>query len=128
MQVDNRPNLTRVWLIDGPGPEAAWPLVLNGHYGASRGEWYFPKGTSARTILSAAGDANGRSANGEPEAGLFDPLIDEIDEHGVEVHAEDSPRIQAVKRAVKAWTDQLTTARRATISCSSVTCGLARLT
>ena len=49
---------------------------------------------------------DGGGAN-RTEDGVFDPLVEEIDEHGVEVDAEDSPRMQAVARAVKAWTDQL---------------------
>ncbi len=115
MQVDDREQLAAVWLVDGPGPEAAWPLSLDGRYAEHRGEWYFPKGTRVDAIVRAAGRRRGQattvtSANGARGAGadgLFDPLVEEVDERGVEVDAEDSPRMQAVARAVKAWTDQL---------------------
>lgn len=114
MQVDDREQLAAVWLVDGPGPEAVWPLNLGGRYSENRGEWYFPKGTRVDAILSAAGlgefGGNGHDANGDAELGaegLFDPLVEEVEEQGVEVDVEDSPRMQAVARAVKAWTDQL---------------------
>jgi very-short-patch-repair endonuclease len=114
VQVDDREQLAAVWLVDGPGPEVLWPLSLGGCYAEHRGEWYFPKGTRVDTILNAAGapeaDDDGHDADGRSELesqGLFDPLVEEVEEHGVEVDAEDSPRTQAVARAVKAWTDQL---------------------
>src|SRR5947207_1581890 len=116
MQVDDRQQLTAVWLLDGPGPEAAWPLTLGGRYAELRDEWYFPKGTRVDSILQAAGvddsrDDTDAATNGHTAApaaeGLFDPLVDEVEEHGVEVEADDSPRMQAVARAVQAWTDQL---------------------
>ena len=106
MQVDDRPQLTAVWLLGGPGPEAAWPLALSGRYSNNRREWYFPKGTSAEQILAAA-RSNGQHANGNAESGWLDPIVDEFDERGVEVHETDPARMQAVARAVKAWTDQL---------------------
>ena len=106
MRVDHRPHHSHVWLVDGPGPEAVWPLTLDGRFARTRGEWYFPKGTSTEAILNASG-ASGPSANGQGEDGVFDPLIEEVDEHGVEISAEDSPRKQKVVAAVKAWTDQL---------------------
>lgn len=114
MQVDDREQLAAVWLVDGPGPEAVWPLNLRGRYSEHRGEWYFPKGTRVDAIRSAAAlgefGGNRHDANGHTELGaegLFDPLVEEVEEHGVEVDVEDSPRMQAVARAVKAWTDQL---------------------
>ena len=106
MQVDDRSQLTAVWLLGGPGPEAAWPLALAGRYSSNRREWYFPKGTSAAEIFAAA-QSNGQHANGHGESGLSDPLVDEVDEQGVEVQETDPARMQAVARAVKAWTDQL---------------------
>lgn len=106
MEIDNRDQLSAVWLVDGPGPEAVWPLGLGGRYAENRGEWYFPKGTSAGTILNAA-RANDASGSGDSESGLFDPLVEEVDEHGVQADEADSPRMQIVARAVKAWTDQL---------------------
>jgi hypothetical protein len=110
MQVDDREQLAAVWLVDGPGPEAAWPLSLGGRYAGHRGEWFFPKGTRVDAILRAAGltehSGNGHGGNDATD-GLFDPLIEEIEQRGVEVEADDSPRVQAVARAVKAWTDQL---------------------
>lgn len=115
MQVDDRDQLAAVWLVDGPGPEALWPLTLDGRYAEHRGEWYFPKGTRVDAILRAAGieesggDGN-VATNGHAAAaadGLFDPLVEEVEEHGVEIEADDSPRVQAVARAVQAWTDQL---------------------
>jgi very-short-patch-repair endonuclease len=48
---------------------------------------------------------NGHAATGTE--GRFDPLVKEVEEHGVEASADDSPRMQAVVRAVQAWTDQL---------------------
>jgi len=111
MQVDDRDQLAAVWLVDGPGPEAVWPPSLGGRYAAERGEWYFPKGTGVDAILRASGiDHGDKSTNGHSETadeGLFDPLIEQVEEHGVEAEADDSPRMQAVARAVKAWTDQL---------------------
>src|SRR5690349_5244245 len=111
VQVDDREHLTAVWLVDGPGVEAAWPLSLGGRYAEHRGEWYFPKGTGVDSIARAAGVAQaGHSGNGNamPDAdGVFDPLVEEVEEHGVVVDVEDSPRTQAVARAVRAWTDQL---------------------
>jgi very-short-patch-repair endonuclease len=44
---------------------------------------------------------------GAQAAGEFDPLINELIEHPVQAQEGDSPRRQAVARAVKAWTDQL---------------------
>jgi hypothetical protein len=32
MRVDDSAHLSQVWLIDGPGPEAVWPLALSGRY------------------------------------------------------------------------------------------------
>jgi hypothetical protein len=114
VQVDDREQLAAVWLVDGPGPEVIWPVSLGGRYAEHRGEWYFPKGTRVDAILNAAGlgeaGVNGHDANGHADIaadGLFDPLVEEVEEHGVEVDAEDSPRMRAVARAVKAWTDQL---------------------
>ena len=114
VQVDDREQLAAVWLVDGPGPEAIWPLILDGRYAEHRGEWYFPKGTRVDAIIRAAGvddvSGNGHHANGHSDdgaEGLFDPLVEELDERGVDVDTEDSPRMQAVARAVKAWTDQL---------------------
>jgi very-short-patch-repair endonuclease len=115
MQVDDRDQLAAVWLVDGPGPAALWPLTLGGRYAEHRGEWYFPKGTRVDAILRAAGADESRgdgdaATNGHAAAGvegLFDPLVEEVEEHGVEVEADDSPRVQAVARAVQAWTDQL---------------------
>lgn len=114
MQVDDREQFAAVWLVDGPGPEAVWPLNLGGRYSERRGEWYFPKGTRVDEIRSSAGlddfggdrhETNGRIERGAE--GHFDPLVEEVDERGVDVDVEDSPRMQAVARAVKAWTDQL---------------------
>lgn len=51
MDVDDRPQLAQIWLVDGPGADATWPLELGGRYAAKRGEWYFPKGTSVAAIL-----------------------------------------------------------------------------
>jgi very-short-patch-repair endonuclease len=89
-------------------------LSLGGRFAEHRGEWYFPKGTRVDVILRAARvvetSGNGHDADGHSEIeteGLFDPLVEEVEEHGVEVDVEDSPRRQAVARAVKAWTDQL---------------------
>jgi hypothetical protein len=128
VQVDDREQLTAVWLVDGPGPEVAWPLSLDGRYAAHRGEWYFPKGTGVDAIVRAAAAAqverNGRSGNGyaiSSADGVFDPLVEEIDEQGVEVDVEDSPRAQAVARAVNAGPTSSSTDPRATTSCSSVT-------
>jgi hypothetical protein len=106
VEIDNRAHLTAVWLVDGPGPEAVWPFGLGGRYAENRGEWYFPKGTSRGAILTAGG-TNDKTGNGDRESGLFDPLVEEVDEHSVQDHEADSPRLQAVTRAVKAWTDQL---------------------
>lgn len=107
MRVDDRPHLSQVWLIDGPGPEALWPLALDGRFANTRAQWYFPKGTAAQAILNAAAGSNVRPANGHTEDGLFDPLVEEVEEHGVRVDANDSSRKQKVTAAVKAWTDQL---------------------
>lgn len=116
VQVDDRPQLEAVWLVGGPGPEATWPRTLGGKYAASRGEWYFSKRTTTAAILAAAGQgvssdsddaANGSDHGPDGRSGLFDPLVEEIEEHGVEVDAADSARVQAVTRAVKQWTDQL---------------------
>src|SRR2546421_9618442 len=106
MQVDDRPQLTKVWLVNGPGPDAVWPLSLDGRYAAKRGEWYFPKRTTPSDILRAAGGAtsdgsgvasfdaaaeaevlagetNGQHEYHAADAGadgeLFDPLIEELD-------------------------------------------------
>ena len=59
----------------------------------------------ARRSRAATGTTQRRSELADE--GLFDPLVEEVEEHGVEVDDEDSPRMQAVARAVKAWTDQL---------------------
>jgi hypothetical protein len=46
-----------------------------------------------------SGDGHGGNGISELGAeGLFDPLVEEVDEHGVEVDAEDSPRMQAVAK------------------------------
>src|SRR3712207_1538705 len=58
VQVDDRSHLLQVWLIGGPGPEALWPIALDGRYSTSRGEWFFPKSISTEAIAAAA-DANG---------------------------------------------------------------------
>lgn len=107
MHVDDRSEPAAVWLVNGPGPEAGWPLALGGRYAASRGEWYFPKGTSSAAILNAAAAGNGHSTNGHAEDGLFDPLVEELDAREAEIDTADSPRTQRVAAAVKAWTDQL---------------------
>lgn len=114
MQVDDREQLAAIWLVDGPGPEAVWPLKLGGRFSEARGEWYLPKGTPVAAILSGAGlhGSGGIDHDGDSHAelaaeGLFDPLVEEVDERGVEVDIKDSPRVQAVAQAVKAWTDQL---------------------
>jgi very-short-patch-repair endonuclease len=49
--------------------------------------------------------ANGHAPTGAEER--FDPTVEEGRRHGVEAGADDSPRTQAVVRAVHAWTDQL---------------------
>jgi hypothetical protein len=114
VQVDDREQLAAVWLVGGPGPEAIWPVSLDGRYAEHRSEWYFPKGTGVDAIIGAAGvddaSANGQQANGHSDDGaeaLFDPLVEELEAREVDVDTEDSPRMQAVASAVKAWTDQL---------------------
>ncbi|HEX7298873.1 MAG TPA: AAA domain-containing protein [Solirubrobacteraceae bacterium] len=137
MQVDDRPQLAKVWLVNGPGPDAVWPLSLGGRYAAKRGEWYFPRGTASAVILRAAGGATSdrsdvasfdaaaeaailadetsglhsygaaplKGDDGDDE--LFDPLIEELDTDQAIGQEPESPRLRAVTRAVKAWTDQL---------------------
>ena len=109
MKVDDREHLAAIWLLDGPGPEAEWPRRLGGRFAEDRREWYFPKHTRVDDILGAAGSdeprGNGREAALAAE-GVFDPLVDEVDHSEVDAPADD-PRLQAVSRAVKTWTDQL---------------------
>jgi hypothetical protein len=108
VQVDDREQLAAVWLVEGPGRDAALPLRVGGRFAEERGEWYFPKGTRVDEILSAAGVEQGLQPQGPvaDEEGMFDPLVERIEDQDVAVD-EDSPRLQAVTRAVKAWTDQL---------------------
>ncbi len=118
MQIDDRPHLESVWLIDGPGPEAAWPPHLDGKYAERRGEWYFPQGTSSHAILVAAGlhsidtpYANGGngSASVASAATAEDVDGDELLERPAAEFAwqPSTPREHAVDNAVKAWVDQL---------------------
>jgi hypothetical protein len=132
MQVDDRGELAAVWLVDGPGPEAVWPLALAGRYADNRSEWYFPKGTRVDAILRAAGlsdsDGNGHATNGRSQLeaqGLFDPLVEEVEKGGEGVDSDDSPRMQAVVRAVKAGPTSSSTVPHGTTCCSSATRGQA---
>ena len=109
MQVDDRSHPAHVWLINGPGPEAVWPLRLGGRFVAERGEWAFPGGTSPEAIRHAAAAGEGApdpTTNGHQDDGLFDPTIEQT-EADVEPDTTESPRLQAVRRAVRSWTDQL---------------------
>ena len=110
MHVDDRPDLDRVSLTDGPGPEALWPLALGGRYVEQRREWAFPKGTDASTILAAAGADWRRTSEGDHLAagdrGEYDPLIAEVDA-GTDDPGDGSARGRLVARAVRNWTDQL---------------------
>ncbi len=71
MQVDDREQLAAVWLVDGPGPEALWPL--DGRYAEHRGERYFPKGTrvDAHRVPGEPDTRKARAAAGLPgDAGV----------------------------------------------------------